>query len=33
MTKDGATEYEVSVKGGKGKSKLVVSSEGTIRKK
>ena len=26
MTKDGTTEYEVSVKGGKGKSKLVMSA-------
>ena len=32
VTKDGATEYEVVVKGGTGKSKLVVASDGTIRK-
>lgn len=32
VTKDGATEYEVVVTGAHGKSKLVVSSDGTIRK-
>lgn len=32
ITKDGATEYEVVIKGGRGKSKLLVSSDGTIGK-
>ena len=31
VTRDGATEYEVAIKGGRGKSKVVVSSDGTIR--
>jgi hypothetical protein len=31
VTRDGATEYEVSIKGGSGKSKIVVTSDGTIR--
>jgi len=32
VTRDGATEYEVAVKGGSGKSKVVVTGDGTIRK-
>jgi hypothetical protein len=32
VTRDGVTEYEVSVKGGNGKSKVVVSGDGTVRK-
>ena len=32
VTRDGVTEYEVSVKGGSGKSRVVVAGDGTIRK-
>lgn len=32
ITRDGVTEYEVAIKGGSGKSKVVVTGDGTIRK-
>lgn len=32
VTRDGVTEYEVAIKGGSGKSKVVVTRDGTIRK-
>jgi uncharacterized membrane protein YkoI len=31
VTRDGVTEYEVSIKGGKGKSKVLVTGDGTLR--